>query len=295
MNDPAVTLTVTDRVATVTLNSPANRNALSPALIDGLGDALDDAIIDRRSRGHRPHPHRPGVLRRRRPEGQRPRPGHAGTPSPTFWPPSPTAPNRSSPGWPATPWPAGWGWWRPVTCRWPADNVRFGFTEVRIGVAPAIISVVCLPKLRRGDAAELFLTGERIPAGPGRRAVGLINRCVARRRARRRPSTPGSPALVAGGPLALAAAKRLIAEVPALDRATAFTPHRRVVNRAVRVRRRPPRGWRRGREKRPAAWIPRPDCRHSGGQERPDDLGQPVGVGQQRQMTVIVEVERPPR
>src|SRR5437870_2696286 len=42
------------------------------------------------------------------------------------------------------------------------DAARFGFTEVRIGVAPAIISVVCLPKLGRADALELFLSGERI-------------------------------------------------------------------------------------------------------------------------------------
>ena len=44
------------------------------------------------------------------------------------------------------------------------DAARFGFTEVRIGVAPAIISVVCLPKLRRADALELLLSGERIGA-----------------------------------------------------------------------------------------------------------------------------------
>ena len=32
------------------------------------------------------------------------------------------------------------------------DVAKFGFTEVRIGVAPAIISVVCLPKMRPGEA-----------------------------------------------------------------------------------------------------------------------------------------------
>ena len=42
------------------------------------------------------------------------------------------------------------------------DDVKFGFTEVRLGVAPAIISVVCLPKMRRGDAMEAFLRG-RLP------------------------------------------------------------------------------------------------------------------------------------
>ncbi|MEZ5227694.1 MAG: enoyl-CoA hydratase-related protein [Acidimicrobiales bacterium] len=41
------------------------------------------------------------------------------------------------------------------------DDAKIGFTEVRLGVAPAVISVVCLPKMRRADASELFLTGER--------------------------------------------------------------------------------------------------------------------------------------
>src|SRR5262249_38284314 len=56
-------------------------------------------------------------------------------------------------------------------------EVKFGFTEVRVGVAPAIISVVCLPKMRRADALELFLTGERINAERARE-VGLITGCV---------------------------------------------------------------------------------------------------------------------
>ena len=45
-----------------------------------------------------------------------------------------------------------------------ADDVKFGFTEVRLGVAPAIISVVCLPKMRQGEAMEAFLRGNRFPA-----------------------------------------------------------------------------------------------------------------------------------
>ena len=57
------------------------------------------------------------------------------------------------------------------------EDVKFGFTEVRLGVIPAIISVVCLPKMRAGQAMEAFLRGNRFPA---RRAaeLGLINRAV---------------------------------------------------------------------------------------------------------------------
>lgn len=45
-----------------------------------------------------------------------------------------------------------------------SDDAVFGFTEVRVGVAPAMISVVCLPKTSRADAMELFLTGEKVSA-----------------------------------------------------------------------------------------------------------------------------------
>ena len=101
-----------------------------------------------------------------------------------------------------------------------ADDARVGFTEVRIGVAPAIISVVCLPKMGRADASELFLSGERITAA---RAVevGLLNRTAA-------PDELDAAVdevvakVVAGGPRALAAAKRLVREVPGQDPDEAF-------------------------------------------------------------------------
>merc|ERR1711976_515838 len=58
------------------------------------------------------------------------------------------------------------------------STMDMGFTEVRIGVAPAIISVVCLPKMRRTDAAELMLSGEKISADRAAQ-VGLMNYSVA--------------------------------------------------------------------------------------------------------------------
>jgi len=101
----------------------------------------------------------------------------------------------------------------------PAD-AQFRFSEVRLGVAPAIISVVCLPKMRRSDAAELFLGGEPFD---GRRAaeVGLITRAV------EPAELDGAVASVVdsvllGGPAALAAAKSLLARVPSMGRDDAF-------------------------------------------------------------------------
>ncbi len=254
MNDPVVTLTTTDRVATVTLDSPANRNALSPALIDDLGDALDEAVIDRRSRvivlthagpafcagadlkatgrGRDAHHTVPDILAT---IADSPKPvvarvaGHA----------------------------MGGGVGLVAACDLSVatDDVRFGFSEVRIGVAPAIISVVCLPKLSRADAAELYLTGEPIGA-PRAAAVGLINRCVS---AADLDATVDAwvTALMAGGPRALAAAKRLIAEVPALDRDTAFI---RTAEWSAELfaSEEATEGMAAWAERRPAAWVSAP-------------------------------------
>jgi methylglutaconyl-CoA hydratase len=101
-----------------------------------------------------------------------------------------------------------------------ADDVFFAFTEVRIGVAPAIISVVCLPKLRRADALELFLTGNRCPA-PRAAEIGLINRAVPRDALEETVASFVTD-LTAGGPSALAAAKDLVYKVPSMDRADAL-------------------------------------------------------------------------
>ena len=42
-----------------------------------------------------------------------------------------------------------------------AEEVQFSFSEVRIGVIPAVISVVCIPKLGTHHAMRLFVTGKR--------------------------------------------------------------------------------------------------------------------------------------
>ena len=101
-----------------------------------------------------------------------------------------------------------------------AEDVKFGFTEVRLGVAPAIISVVCLPKMRRGDAMEAFLRGHRFTASRAAE-LGLINRAV--------PAEQLDAAVAEvlddlrkGGPKALGFAKRLVYEVPRMEQKEAF-------------------------------------------------------------------------
>jgi methylglutaconyl-CoA hydratase len=101
-----------------------------------------------------------------------------------------------------------------------ADDVKFGFTEVRLGVAPAIISVVCLPKMRPGEAMEAFLRGNRFSAA---RAVelGLINRAVPREQLDAAVDEVLDD-LRLGGPNALGAAKRLVHDVPRMEPKEAF-------------------------------------------------------------------------
>ena len=101
-----------------------------------------------------------------------------------------------------------------------AEDVKFGFTEVRLGVIPAIISVVCLPKMRRGEALEAFLRGNRFTATRAAE-LGLINRAV--------PAKELDAAveevladLRLGGPSALGLAKSLVYEVPEMEQREAF-------------------------------------------------------------------------
>jgi methylglutaconyl-CoA hydratase len=101
-----------------------------------------------------------------------------------------------------------------------ADSARFAFSEVRVGVAAAVISVVCLARLNPADARELLLTGERVSATRVLEA-GLINRVVSDE------GLDGAvrgivDALLLAGPQALAHTKELLARVPVMTRDEAF-------------------------------------------------------------------------
>lgn len=100
------------------------------------------------------------------------------------------------------------------------DSAMFGFTEVRVGVAPAMISVVCLAKMRLADAQSAFLRGNRFSASEAAR-MGLI---TAASSAERLDDTVTEVLndLLAGSPVAIAAAKRLTTVVPTLSTDEAF-------------------------------------------------------------------------
>jgi methylglutaconyl-CoA hydratase len=217
-----VQVDVVDGVATITLADPGNRNALSRAVVGGLLDALDAANADPTVR----------VIVVTNVGG-------------VFCAGADLSEQSSAAGGAkgargfdevlraiqASPTPVvgridghavagGVGLAAVFDISIARDDVLLGFTEVRVGVIPAIISVVCLPKMRRGDALEAFLRGRRFPATEAAR-LGLITRAV--------PADELDAAvaevvddLKRGGPTALAQAKRLVYEIPQLPADEAF-------------------------------------------------------------------------
>lgn len=91
------------------------------------------------------------------------------------------------------------------------DNARFGLTEARLGLVPAVISPYVIRRIGEGNARRYFLTAERFDS---QRAyeIGLIQQTVA----------PGQldeviedklRQILSGGPLAVAHCKQLVFEI----------------------------------------------------------------------------------
>ncbi len=132
------------------------------------------------------------------------------------------------------------------------DEVQFSFSEVRIGVIPAVISVVCLPKLGTHHGMKLFITGERFT---GTRAVemGFAHRAV--------PADQLVSAVEAeieminlGGPNAVVQCKKLVRRVPQLSIEDGFKETAEWSGRMFRSEE-AAEGMAAFREKRKASWI----------------------------------------
>jgi methylglutaconyl-CoA hydratase len=101
-----------------------------------------------------------------------------------------------------------------------AHDTIFGFTEVKLGIIPAVISPYALAKIGRSAARELFLTGARFTAERARE-IGLVH-AVGDDAELDRMVAKYVNDLLTSAPQAVAAAKALIAEVTAApDRAAA--------------------------------------------------------------------------
>ncbi|MEU1719402.1 enoyl-CoA hydratase-related protein [Actinomadura sp. ATCC 39365] len=203
-------------VATVTLDSPANRNALSRRLLAELAEHLRWALAEPGARvivltGTGPVFCSGADLKEQR--------GDADAPVTASFPEIMTLLWESP---------------KPVICRLNGtaragglglvaacdfaiapDTASFAFTEVRLGVVPAMISVPVLRRLDPRAAAEYFLTGEVFDAATAAR-IGLLTRAVPQDEL---DATVHHYAgmLARGGPEALAITKRLVREVPAVS------------------------------------------------------------------------------
>jgi methylglutaconyl-CoA hydratase len=224
MTDPAAEAAVSDQVIlvradstgpvrTITLDSPSSANALSTGLLHQLRAALDDARAD------------PGVrLIVLTGAGK------------AFCAGADLKEARTNPAG-ATGLMAGvvqqiWDSAKPVICRVngaaraggiglvaacdiaiAAERATFAFSEVRIGVVPAVISVPCLRRMPPRAAAEYFLTGEVFDAARAAE-IGLLTRAV---RAEDLDAEVARYAamLLRGAPGALAGTKAVLREVPA--------------------------------------------------------------------------------
>jgi methylglutaconyl-CoA hydratase len=133
-----------------------------------------------------------------------------------------------------------------------ATDAVFGFTEVKLGIIPAVISPYVLPRIGVSHARALFVTGERFDAMHAER-IGLVHHVVPPAELDARIATI-LEAFRTAGPEAVAAAKALVREVvaaPTADERTALT------TRAIARQRTTPEGQEGLRaflERRTASW-----------------------------------------
>jgi methylglutaconyl-CoA hydratase len=113
-----------------------------------------------------------------------------------------------------------------------AESAQFGFTEVRLGLVPAIISTYVLPRIGAGAARRYFLTGERFGTREAL-AMGLIHEAAPADRLDERVNAMVGE-LLQGGPAAMAAAKKLIRNGARLPRDQAIKQAIRMIS-ALRV------------------------------------------------------------
>ena len=133
-----------------------------------------------------------------------------------------------------------------------AEDAAFAFTEVKLGILPAVISPYALGKIGRSAARELFLTGARFSAERARE-IGLVH-ALGQEGELDRIVAKYVTDLLTSGPQAVAAAKRLIAEVAGATR-TAATEYTIDAIAERRVSKEGQDGMGAFLAKRPPAWL----------------------------------------
>jgi methylglutaconyl-CoA hydratase len=243
-------------IATLTLDSPANRNALSTPLMRELLDALSAALTDPGVRAvvlsHTGPVFCSGAdlkeTAEARANGRVPAEMLADVLAAIWEFPKPVVARVAGPAR-----AGGLGLIAAADIAVCTRDATFAFSEVRLGVIPAVISATVLPRLAPRAAAELYLTGNVFDGARAAR-IGLVTAAVPAEELD--DAVAGyCAALVRGGPLALAGAKQLLRRPPADSiRADLAELSERSAGyfRSAEGR----EGVAAFREKRPASWIP---------------------------------------
>lgn len=156
-----------DRIVTVTLDSPANRNALSRRLVIELGQALQDAAADQDAHAvlltHTGTTFCSGAALDEMRDGSSPTTGATGDLLALFRQlltlPIPVVARVDGAAR-----AGGIGLLAACDIVLAATSSTFAFTEVRLGLAPALISLPLRPLLTARAASLYFLTGETFDA-----------------------------------------------------------------------------------------------------------------------------------
>lgn len=255
MSDELVHSTVANGIATITLDSPHNRNALSARLRQQLRDALTAATTDDEVRvivlDHTGPVFCAGMdLKESRSAGAQDQ-GVNELPAilEQLWTsPKPVVGKLAGPAR-----AGGVGIVAACDIAVAADNATVAFSEVRIGVVPAVISVTVLPRLHARQAHELFLTGETFDAHRAA-SIGLLNSAVPADQLDAEV-TRYADLLALGAPNALAATKEMLRR-PRPDRMGDAFDEMLALSAEHFASEEGQEGMRAFTEKRTPAWVP---------------------------------------
>ncbi len=134
------------------------------------------------------------------------------------------------------------------------SGARFGFTESRLGILPAVISPFVVAKIGESEARALFPGGRRFDAIRAQR-IGLVHEVVEGEAALDAAVNVAISDLLAAGPTAARAAKAIVREIRGLGHGAAKWHTARVIARQ-RTSAEAQEGFRAFDEKRPPAWAP---------------------------------------
>ncbi len=136
------------------------------------------------------------------------------------------------------------------------SGTRFGFSETRLGILPAVISPFVIAKIGESQARALFPSGRRIDAVRAQR-IGLVHEVVEGEEALDRAVDAAVADVLMAGPTAARAAKAIVREVRGLGHGAAKWHTARVIARQ-RVTDEAREGFAAFDEKRRPNWAPEP-------------------------------------